>query len=153
MDSTDTEAFHSAVLGLQERVDALLGQAAMLEDAYQHPKASFDNILATMHQEIHNFANQASRRLCNEYKCHSFDRIAQDHAYMDITPFVSNVIQNVCTFDALLTFFSSTGMVCSAPPNYDGADPDGGRSHSVPSGVCAVPDWVVSPRTAIHSEV
>ena len=56
-----------------------------------------------MCQEIHDFANQASRHLCNEYKHCSFDRIAQDHAYMDITLFVSNVIQNMCTFDALLT--------------------------------------------------
>ena len=49
LDSTDTEVFHSVVLGLQERVDALLGQAATLEDAYQHSKALFDNILVTMH--------------------------------------------------------------------------------------------------------
>ena len=46
LDSANTEAFHSRVLGLQERVDVLLGQAAALEDTYQHSKASFDNILA-----------------------------------------------------------------------------------------------------------
>ena len=103
LDSADTEAFHSAVVGLQEKVDALLGQAGTLVDAYKHSKASFDNILATMHQEIHDFANQASHHLCNEYKCRSFNRIAQHHPYMDVTPFVANVIQNVCTFDALLT--------------------------------------------------
>ena len=103
LDSADTEAFHSAVLGLQEKVDTLLGQAAALEDAYQHSKVLFDNILATMCQEIHDFANQVSRHLCNEYKCCLFDRIAQDHTYMDVTPFMSNVIQNMCTFDALLT--------------------------------------------------
>ena len=56
-----------------------------------------------MCQEIHDFTNQASCHLYNEYKHCSFDRIAQDHAYMDVTPFVSNVIQNMCTFDALLT--------------------------------------------------
>ena len=103
LDSADSEAFHSTVLGLQEKVDALLRQAATLEETYKHSKVLFDNILATMHQEIHDFANQASRHLCNEYKHHSFNRIAQDHLYMDVTPFVSNVIQNVCTFDALLT--------------------------------------------------
>ena len=103
LDSTDTEAFDSAVLGLQERVDALLRQAAALEDAYQHSKMSFDNIMVTMHQEIHDFVNQASYCLCNKYKHRSFDRIAQDHTYIDIMPFVSNVIQNMCTFDALLT--------------------------------------------------
>ena len=96
LDSADSEAFHSAVLGLQEKVDSLLRQAAALEEMYKHSKASFDNILATMHQEIHDFANQASRHLCN-------DRIMQDHPFMDVAPFVSNVIQNVCTFDALLT--------------------------------------------------
>ena len=79
LDSTDTEAFHSAVLGLQEKVDSLLRQAATLEEMYKHSKASFDNILANMCQEIHDFANQASRRLCNEYKLRSFDRIVQDH--------------------------------------------------------------------------
>ena len=109
LDSTDTEAFHSAVLGLQERMDALLGQAAALEDAYQHSKASFDNILATMHQEIHDFANLVSRHLCNEYKHRSFNRIAQDHTYMDITLFVSNVIPNVCIL-----------MPCSLLINWDG---------------------------------
>ena len=103
LDSANSEAFHSAVLALQEKVDTLLRQAAALKEMYKHSKALFNNILATMHQEIHDFANQASRCLCNEYKCHSFDRIAQDHPYMDVTPFVSNVIQNVCTFDALLT--------------------------------------------------
>ena len=103
LDSADSEAFHSAVLALQERVDALLRQAAALEETYKHSRASFDNILATMCQEIHDFANQASRRLCNEYKRHSFDRIAQDHPFMDVMPFVSNIIQNVCTFDTLLT--------------------------------------------------
>ena len=103
LDSTDSEAFHSVVLALQQRVDALLRQAAALEEMYKHSRASLDNILATMHQEINDFANQASRHLCNEYKHRSFDRIAQDHPFMDIMPFVSNVIQNVCTFDALLT--------------------------------------------------
>ena len=66
LDAADTEAFHSTVVGLQEKVDALLRQAGAQEDAYKHSKASFDNILATMHQEIHNFANQASRHLCNK---------------------------------------------------------------------------------------
>ena len=103
LDSANSEAFHSAVLGLQEKVDALLRQAAALEETYKHSKVLFDNILATMRQEIHNFANQASHCLCNEYKRHSFDRIAQDHPHMDVMPFVSNVIQNVCTFDTLLT--------------------------------------------------
>ena len=103
LDSADSEAFHSTLLGLQEKVYSLLRQAAALEKTYKHSKASFDNILATMHQEIHDFANQVSHHLCNEYKCHLFDRIAQDHPFMDVTPFVSNVIQNVCTFDALLT--------------------------------------------------
>ena len=105
LDFTDMEAFCDIVTGLQVRVDALLGQAAALEDMYQHSKSSFDNILVTMRQEIHNFANQASL-LCNEYKCHLFNRIAQDHVYMDVTPFVSNIIQNVCTLDALLTSHS-----------------------------------------------
>ena len=103
LDSTDSEAFHSTVFGLQEKVDALLRQAATLKEMYKHSKASFDYILATMHQEIYDFANQASCCLCNEYKHHSFDRIVQDHLYMDVTPFMSNVIQNVSTFDALLT--------------------------------------------------
>ena len=103
LDSTDTEVFHSVVLGLQENVDALLRQAATLAEMYKHSKASFDDILATMHQEIHDFANQVSCHLCNKYKHHSFNRIAQDHAYMDVMSFVSNVIQNVCTFDTLLT--------------------------------------------------
>ena len=57
LDSTDNEAFHSAVLGLQEKVDALLGQATTLEEAYKHSKVSFNDILATMCQEIHDFAN------------------------------------------------------------------------------------------------
>ena len=103
LDSADTEAFHYTVLGLQEKVDTLLEQAVTLEDTYQHSKALFDNILVTMRLEIHDFTNQASRHLCTEYKRHSFDRIAQDHTYMDIMPFVSNVIQKVCTFDAFLT--------------------------------------------------
>ena len=103
LDSADTEAFHTALLGLQEKVDSLLRQAATLQEAYKHSKMSFDDILVTLHQEIHDFANQALCRLCNEYKRHSFDRITQDHPFMDITPFMSNVIQNVCTFDALLT--------------------------------------------------
>ena len=103
LDSADTEAFHTAVLGLQEKVDSLLRQAATLEEAYKHSKTLFDDILATLCQEIHDFANQASCHLCNEYKCCSFDRIAQDHPFLDVTPFMSNVIQNVCTFDTLLT--------------------------------------------------
>ena len=81
LDSADTEAFHSTVLGLQEKVDALLRQVATLKETYKHSKALFDNILATMHQEIQDFANQASCHLCNEYKHCSFDRIAQDHVY------------------------------------------------------------------------
>ena len=105
LDSADSEAFHSAVLGLQEKVDSLLWQAAALKEMYKHSKVSFDNILATMHQEIHDFSNQASCHLCNGYKCCSFNSIMQDHPFMDVTPFMSNVIQNVCTFDALLTSY------------------------------------------------
>ena len=103
LDSADSEVFHSAVLGLQEKVDSLLRQAATGEETYKHSKASFDNMLATMHQEIHDFANQALHHLCNEYKCRSFNRMMQDHPFMDVTPFMSNVVQNVCTSDALLT--------------------------------------------------
>ena len=65
LDSADSEAFHSTVLALQERVDVLLRQVAALEEMYKHSRVSFDNILATMRQEIHDFANQASRHLCN----------------------------------------------------------------------------------------
>ena len=102
LDSADSETFHTAVLGLQEKVDLLLRHGATLEEAYKNSKSLFDDILATLHQEIHDFTNQGSCHLCNEYKCHSFNRIAQDHLFMDITPFMSNVVQNVCTFDALL---------------------------------------------------
>ena len=72
LDSADTEAFHSAVLGLQEKVHLLLRQAAALEETYEHSKASFDNILATMHQEIHDFAHQVSR--------HSVTNTNMDHS-------------------------------------------------------------------------
>ena len=75
LDSADIEMFHAAVLGLQEKVDSLLRQAAALKEAYKHSKTSFDDILVTLHQEIHDFANQALCRLCNEYKRHSFDKI------------------------------------------------------------------------------
>ena len=102
-DSTDSAVFHAAVLGLQEKVDSLLRQAAALEEAYKHSRTSFDDILATLNQEIHDFTNQASCHLCNKYKHCSFDQNGQDHPFMDVTPCVSNVIQNVCTFDALLT--------------------------------------------------
>ena len=103
LDSTDTKAFQTAVMGLQDRVNELLLQAAILEDKYQHSRASFDTILANMCQEIHDFTNQVSHHLCNKYKHHSFDRIALDHLYMDVMLFVCNVIQNICTFNALLT--------------------------------------------------
>ena len=56
-----------------------------------------------MCQEIHDFANQASCHLCNEYKHRSFNRIVQHHAYMDVMPFGAHVIQDVCTFNALHT--------------------------------------------------
>ena len=36
LDSADSEAFHSTVLGLQEKVDSLLRQAAALEEMYKH---------------------------------------------------------------------------------------------------------------------
>ena len=72
LDSANTEKFQVAVMGLQDRVNKLLWQAATLEDKYQHSRASFDTILANMCQEIHDFANQASRHLCNEYKRHTF---------------------------------------------------------------------------------
>ena len=49
LDSANSEVFHSAVLGLQEKVDSLLRQAAALEEMYKHSKAAFDNILTTMH--------------------------------------------------------------------------------------------------------
>ena len=103
LDSTDTQVLHTAVAGLQERVNELFQQAPILEDKYQHSKVSFNTILVTMCQEICDFATQASRHLCNEYKHCTFDRIAQDHVYMDVTPFVSNMIQNICTFNTLLT--------------------------------------------------
>ena len=47
LDSNDSQPFHTAVEGLQERVNELLWQAAILEDKYQHSKASFNTILAT----------------------------------------------------------------------------------------------------------
>ena len=43
LDSTDTMAFHSVVVGLQEKVDTLFGQAGTLEDTYKHSKVSFDS--------------------------------------------------------------------------------------------------------------
>ena len=94
LDSADAEVFQDVVTGLQDRVNELLWQASILEDKYQHSRALFDTILVNMHQEIHEFANQVSHHLCNKYKHCSFDRIALDHPYMDVTLFMSNVIQN-----------------------------------------------------------
>ena len=55
LDSADTETFQVVLIGLQDRVNELLQQAATLEDKYQHSKAFFDTILTNMHQEIHDF--------------------------------------------------------------------------------------------------
>ena len=82
LDSADIEMFHAAVLGLQEKVDSLLRQAAALEEAYKHSKMSFDDILVTLCQEVHDFANQASHRLCNEYKhIHSTESCKIPHSW------------------------------------------------------------------------
>ena len=72
-DSADSRALHTAVEGLQDGVNELLCQAAILEDMYQHSKVSFDTILSTMCQEDHNFTIQVSRHLCYEYQCRTFD--------------------------------------------------------------------------------
>ena len=80
LDFADTEAFHSAVLGLQEKVDSLLRQAAALEETYKHSKVSFDNILATMCQEIHDFANQAC--VMNTNAAHSTGLHKTTHLWM-----------------------------------------------------------------------
>ena len=72
-DSADSWAFHTAVEGLQDGVNELLCQAAILEDMYQHSRASFDTILSTMCQEVQNFTVQVSQHLCDEYQCRTFD--------------------------------------------------------------------------------
>ena len=103
LDSGDTQVFHTAVEGLQERVAKLICHAGDLEVTYEHSKASFDTILKNMHQEVPNYAIKASWHYCDEYKCQTFDRIMEDHAYMDVTPFVANIVQNICTLKVLLT--------------------------------------------------
>ena len=55
-----------------------------------------------MCKEVCDFVLKASKQYCEVYKCQTFDRIAEDHAFMDVTPFVSVIVQNICTLEALL---------------------------------------------------
>ena len=69
---------------------------------YKNSKASFDTVLEKMHIEVYHFTFNTSKQHCKVYKHWTFDSIAEDHAYMDVAPFVLIIMQNICMPEALL---------------------------------------------------
>ena len=96
------QAFNTALEGLWERVAELICQANTLEVVCENSRVSFDTMLNNTHQEIQRYVCRASKHHCKEYKCKIYDQIAGDHTFMDVMPFVSVVIHNICTLKVLL---------------------------------------------------
>ena len=101
LESSEALKFREAVDGMKESICDLIRQTALAEESYKDAAANFNNILASVSDELKEFVELQGEEQCQTYITKCLERIRGVHGSLDGTQFIPMIISNVMTHHAL----------------------------------------------------
>ena len=94
--------FREAVDGMKESIRDLIRRTASAEETYEDAAANFNNILASVSDELKEFIELQGEEQHQTYIAKCLERIRGVHGSLDGTQFIPMIISNVTTHHALV---------------------------------------------------
>ena len=101
LESSKDLKFREAVNGMKQSISDLIRQTASAEESYENAAANFDNILASVSDEVKEFVDSHSEEQCQAYISKSMECIRGVHGSLDGTQFIPLVMSNMTIHHAL----------------------------------------------------
>ena len=101
LESSEALKFREAVNGMKESICDLIRRTASAEESYEDASANFDNILASVSDELKEFVELKGEEQCQTYIAKCLEQIRGVHGSLDGTQFIPMIISNVMTHHTL----------------------------------------------------
>ena len=101
LESSEVLKFRKAVNGMKDSICDLIRRTSLAEESYEEAAAQFDNILASVSDELKEFVEARGKEQCQEYITKCMDRIRGIHGSLDGTQFIPMMVTNVTMHHAL----------------------------------------------------
>ena len=101
LESSEALKFREAVDGMKESIRDLIRRTASAEESYEDAAANFDNILASVLDELKEFVELQGEEQRQTYMTKCLERIRGVHGSLDGTQFIPMIISNVTTHHTL----------------------------------------------------
>ena len=101
LESSEALKFREAVNGMKGSIRDLIRRTALAEESYEGAAANFDNILASVSDEVKEFEELQGEEQRQAYISKCMERIRGVHGSLDGTQFIPMVMTNATTHHAL----------------------------------------------------
>ena len=102
LESSKALKFREVVNGMKESIRDLIKQTALAEESYENAAANFDNILASVLDEVKEFVESHGEEQHQAYISRSMEQIRGVHGSLDGTQFIPLVMTNATIHHALV---------------------------------------------------
>ena len=101
LESSEVLKFRNAVNGMKDSVRDLIRRTSVAEESYEEAAAQFDNILASVSDELKEFVEAQGEGQRQAYIAKCMERIRGIHGSLDGTQFIPMMVANATTHHAL----------------------------------------------------
>ena len=101
LESSEVPKFRNAINGMKDSIRDLIRQTSLVEESYEEAAAQFDNLLASVSDELKEFVEAQGKGQHQEYIAKCMDRIRGIHGSLDGTQFIPMMVTNATTHHAL----------------------------------------------------
>ena len=101
LESSEVPKFRNAINGMKDSIRDLIRWTSMVEESYEEAAAQFDNILASVSDELKEFVEAWGEGQRQEYIAKCMNRIRGIHGSLDGTQFIPMMVTNATTHHAL----------------------------------------------------
>ena len=98
---SEVPKFRSAINGMKDSIHDLIRQTSLAEESYEEAAVQFNNILASVSDELREFVEAWGKEQRREYIAKCMDRIRGIHGSLDGTQFIPMMVSNTTTHHAL----------------------------------------------------
>ena len=101
LESSEVPKFPNAINGMKDSIRDLIRRTSQVEESYEEAAAQFNNILASVSDELKEFVEARGEGQCQEYIAKCMDHIRGIHGSLDGTQFIPMMVTNATTHHAL----------------------------------------------------
>ena len=101
LESSEVLKFQNAINGMKDSIRDLIWRTSLAEESYEEAAAQFNNILASVSDELKEFMEARGKGQRQEYIAKCMDRIRGIHGSLDGIQFIPMMVANATTHHAL----------------------------------------------------